>query len=185
MVLLYKLVYGVSMSVKAVILGILRRGPLYGYELKRIIEQEMGDWTDIAFGSIYFALEGLAKEGFVTAETQESTSHRPSRIVYTITKTGEREYLRLLRELWQDTSRQTSPLDIGIAFLQDLPREEVRGYLEKRVEGLESSLEYLRRHEEETLAKPQVPEESRFIFSHARFRLEGELAWVREVLSSL
>lgn len=33
------------------VLGILIRGPLHGYEIKQIIQREMGDWTNIAFGS--------------------------------------------------------------------------------------------------------------------------------------
>lgn len=173
------------MSVKAVILGILQRGPLHGYDLKRIIGQEMGDWTDIAFGSIYFALDGLAKDGFITGETKESSERRPSRIVYTITETGRTEYLRLLREIWQSDARDYSPLDIGIAFLRDLPRDEVRGYLAGRIAGMETGLGYLRAHEAETMADPDVPAESRFIFSHARYRMEAELAWAREVLGSL
>lgn len=37
---------------KTVLLGFLREGPLHGYELKRIIEHAMGDWTDIAFAEI-------------------------------------------------------------------------------------------------------------------------------------
>lgn len=173
------------MSVKAVILGILQRGPLHGYDLKRIISQEMGDWTDIAFGSIYFALDGLAKDGFVTGETMESAEHRPSRIVYTITESGHAEYLRLLREIWADRSREFSRLDIGVAFLQDLPRDEVKGYLAARVVGMEQGLKYLRAHEAEIMTQPEVPTESRFIFSHARYRMEAELTWVREVLDSL
>ncbi|HNY16886.1 MAG TPA: PadR family transcriptional regulator [Treponemataceae bacterium] len=173
------------MSVKTVILGILQRGPLHGYDLKRIIGQEMGDWTDIAFGSIYFALDGLAKDGFVTGETMESAERRPSRIVYTITESGRAEYLRLLREIWQSDAREHSPLDIGIAFLHDLPRDEVKGYLAARVVGMEKGLKYLRAHEAETMAQPEVPSESRFIFSHARFRMEAEISWAREVLGSL
>jgi len=173
------------MSVKAVILGILRRGPLHGYDLKRIITQEMGDWTDIAFGSIYFALDALARDGFVTAETQESTAHRPSRIVYTLTDSGQAEYLTLLRGLWQDKSRHTSPLDIGIAFLQDLPREEIMGYLEQHKNRLTHALRYLASHQEETMKMSDVPPESRFIFSHARLKMEAELAWTQEVLSEI
>lgn len=173
------------MSVKAVILGILKRGPLHGYDLKRVIEQEMGDWTDIAFGSIYFALDGLAKDGFVTGETRESTERRPSRIVYTITESGRAEYLRLLRNIWQSDEREHSPLDIGIAFLRDLPNNEVRAYIAARVTGMEKALEYLSAHETETMAIPDVPAESRLIFSHARYRMEAELAWLREVLGDL
>jgi DNA-binding PadR family transcriptional regulator len=173
------------MSVKTVILGLLKKEPLHGYEIKRIIEQEMGDWTDIAFGSIYFALDALAKDGFVTAEVQESAQRRPSRIVYTITHAGEGEYLRLLRELWQDTTRQRNPLDIGIAFMRDLPTAEVKKYLAARIGMMEEILRNLREHERETLAQPGMPRESRFIFSHARHQLEAELAWLREVSAGL
>ena len=173
------------MSVKAVILGLLKKEPLHGYEIKHIIEQEMGDWTDIAFGSIYFALDALAKDGFVTAEVKESALRRPSRIVYTITRSGEKEYLRLLRGLWQDTTRQRSPLDIGIAFMSDLPSEEITGYLATRIGALEENLRRLREHEQETLAEPGMPREGRFIFSHARHQLEAELAWLREVSAGM
>ena len=173
------------MSVKAVILGILRKGPLHGYDLKRIIERDMSDWTDIAFGSIYFALDGLAKDGFVTAETRESAERRPARIVYTITETGEIEYLKLLREIWQDRKRTHSPLDTGIAFLSDLPTAEVRGYLQERIVNLERALELLAEHETETLANVDIPSESRFIFSHSRHQLQAELDWSREVLSGV
>lgn len=173
------------MLVKAVILGILKRGSLHGYDLKRIIEQEMGDWTDIAFGSIYFALDALARDGFVTGETLDSSGRRPSRKVYTINEKGKSEYLRLLRELWQYNSRQTSPLDIGIAFLHDLPCDEVQGYLSGRIKDLEYALSYLRVHEKETLSQAEVPPESRFIFSHSRYRLEAELLWIREVVAGI
>lgn len=173
------------MSVKTVILGILRRGPLHGYEIKRIIGLEMGDWTDIAFGSIYFALDSLAKEGFVTGEAIETENRRPSRIVYTITDKGNGEYFRLLREIWKTQNREYSSLDIGIAFIRDLPREEVKEYLSARIHGLEHGLAYLRAHEKETLALEEVPSESRFIFSHARRKLSAELDWTREVLEGI
>ena len=173
------------MSVKTVILGFLRYGPQHGYELKRRIEQQMGDWADIRFGSIYFALEKLTKDGFVTAETQESQSNRPSRIVYTITDKGREEYLSLLRELWQDHARTRSPLDVAIAFIRDLPEDEVRGYLRDRLDYLEQVLSYVTQHEEETMANPHVPRESRFIFSHARYQLLAERDWTRDILANL
>ena len=173
------------MSVKTVILGFLRYGPLHGYELKRRIEHDMGDWADIRFGSIYFALEKLTEEGFVTGETQESESNRPSRIVYTITDKGREEYLVLLRELWQDRTRTRHPLDVAIAFIRDLPEDEVRGYLRDRLAYLEQALAYVMQHEEETMAQPQVPRESRFIFSHTRYQLAAERDWTRAVLGEL
>ena len=69
------------MSVRLVILGLLRENPLYGYEIKQIIEEHMSDWTSIAFGSIYFALDKLAAENFVEKVSVEKEGRRPSRSV--------------------------------------------------------------------------------------------------------
>jgi DNA-binding PadR family transcriptional regulator len=77
------------MSVKLVILGFLKRKALYGYEIKQMVEREMGDWTNIAFGSIYFALSKLTKEGFITQKETQKRDYRPSRIIYQITEKGE------------------------------------------------------------------------------------------------
>ena len=90
------------MSVRMVILGLLRERPLYGYEIKHIIEDHMGDWTSIAFGSIYFALDKLAKERLVEKVSVEQDGKRPSRSVYEITDAGRKEFMHLLRESWQD-----------------------------------------------------------------------------------
>ncbi len=66
------------MSVRLVILGLLRENPLYGYEIKQIIEEHMSDWTSIAFGSIYFALDKLASENFVEKVSVDKEGRRPS-----------------------------------------------------------------------------------------------------------
>ena len=70
------------MTVRLVILGLLRQRPLYGYEIKQIIEEHMSDWTSIAFGSIYFALDRLADEKFVEKVNVEQDNKRPARSVY-------------------------------------------------------------------------------------------------------
>jgi len=173
------------MSVRLVLLGLLHDRPLYGYEIKQIIEEHMGDWTSIAFGSIYFALDKLAEEGFVEKIATEQTGGRPSRSVYQITSTGNTEFLRLLRESWQKTEQQYFEIDICLFFLDRLSREEVVGYLQERLKKLEHSLHYLTGHEEEQLTNPQVPPQARAIFSHTRFHLQSEYEWTRNVLQSL
>lgn len=173
------------MSVKTVLLGLLRKGPLYGYELKQIIERDMGDWTNIAFGSIYFALDKLAKDGFVTARTEDGSNNRPARIVYTITPAGEAEYLVFLRKLWTDEKRHYDDFDIAIAFMKDLPVSEVRRYLAERIARQERALAFLETHEKETMNNPAIPKQARFIFSHTRCHIQAELDWARNVLSGL
>ena len=168
------------MSVKLVLLGMLKRGPLHGYELKNRIEQQMGDWTAIAFGSIYFALKKLTEEGFVIQSGTEQQGNRPSRIVYEITDEGREEFQRLLVKTWKDDPRVFFSFDIGLYFLRELEPGQGMRLLQERIGETEKRLSYLRRHRDEEMSNPHIPPEARLIFSHSLHHLEAELAWLRE-----
>jgi len=114
------------MSTRLVILGLLKDQSLHGYEIKQIIEEHMGDWTSIAFGSIYFALGKMSEEGLIKKVATEKEGNRPSRSIYQITATGRKEFLRLLREVWSEFERQYFGIDIGLAFMSALPRMRSR-----------------------------------------------------------
>jgi DNA-binding PadR family transcriptional regulator len=173
------------MSVRLVLLGFLSDRPLYGYELKQIIEEHMGDWTSIAFGSIYFALDKLAEEGFVEKVAVEQTGSRPSRSVFQVTETGRQEFLRLLRASWQTIERETYEIDTCLFFLNRLSLSEVKEYLRFRLVRLESTLQHLSAHEAEQFQDPQVPPQARAIFEHTRVHVQSELIWTKELLSKL
>ncbi|MBN2007052.1 MAG: PadR family transcriptional regulator [Anaerolineae bacterium] len=170
------------MTTRLVILGLLRDRPLYGYELKHIIEEHMGDWTNIAFGSIYYALDKLAGEGFVEQVGIEQEGSRPSRLVYQITEAGRAEFLRLLRELWTSFEQQYFDIDVGLAFMNALPAEEVKGYLAQRIAMLEEVLQHIQAHQEEQMAQPGIPAQARAVFEHSKLHMEAELVWTRDVL---
>ena len=170
------------MSTRLVILGLLRERPLHGYEIKHIIEEHMGDWTNIAFGSIYFALKKLSEEGFVEQVAVEQEGNRPSRIIYQVTEAGRAEFVRLLRAVWSGVERHYYSTDIGLAFMEALPLEEVKGYLEARIAQLEGSLQHLDRHKQEMLAMEEIPRKAAAVFEHARVHFAAELAWTRDLL---
>ena len=173
------------MSTRLVILGLLRERPLHGYEIKHIIEEHMGDWTSIAFGSIYFALKKLTAEGLVKVAATERTGNRPSRTVYALTEVGREEFLRLLRELWAKAERQFFATDLGLFFMDALPLEEVLEHLQARLDELNRTAEYLQRHQAENMANPHVPRQARFIFDHSQAHLDAELAWTRALRMEL
>jgi DNA-binding PadR family transcriptional regulator len=174
------------MSTRLVILGLLRDRPLHGYEIKQIIEEHMSDWTNIAFGSIYFALSKLAEEGFIEKVGTEQEGGRPSRTIYRITATGREEFERLLREVWRDLERHYFTLDIGLAFIEALPLEEVKGYLRQRVTQLEAISQHLNAHQREVMTEEESPREMVVaIFNHSRLHFEAELTWTRELLEKV
>jgi DNA-binding PadR family transcriptional regulator len=175
----------VTMSVRLVLLGLLTDRPLYGYEIKQSNEEHMGDWTSIPFASIYFALNKLAEEGFVEQVATEQSGSRPSRSVYQVTDAGRAEFLRLLREVWQNVEREYFTLDIGLFFMSALPRDEIQGYLEMRCQALRSTLDHIRQHREAQLAEPEVPRLAAAIFDHSIAHAQAELAWTEDQLARL
>ncbi|MBN2626223.1 MAG: PadR family transcriptional regulator [Spirochaetales bacterium] len=173
------------MSTRLVLLGLLKEKPLHGYEIKHIIESHMGDWTNIAFGSIYFALRKLTEENLVEEVSSEQRGNRPSRRVYCITEEGRNEFMVLLEELWAVPVRDYFPLDVGLFFMNQLPREKRISLIAGRIEGLRQTLKHLEEHRESTLANPLVPPVSDAIFSHTLYHLRAELAWLEGVEKSI
>jgi len=173
------------MSTRLVILGLLREQPLHGYEIKQIIEEHMGDWTSIAFGSIYFALGKLSEEGMIAMVATEKAGNRPSRSIYQVTEAGRAEFMRLLREVWSEPERQYFTIDVALAFMNALPAQEVKGYLQKRLAQLEEAQHYLAGHQQEQMSQPNVPASAVAIFEHARAHAGAELAWTKELLEKM
>ena len=173
------------MTVRLVILGLLRKAPLYGYEIKQIIEEHMSDWTSIAFGSIYFALDKMAEEGFVEKVSVEKEGKRPSRSVYQITQAGRAEFLRLLREGWQDVERQYYSLDVCLFFLDALPPEEILAFLRARQSALRETLRHIESHRDEEMTNPEIPPVARAIFEHSLAHTRAELSWVTDLLEKM
>jgi DNA-binding PadR family transcriptional regulator len=173
------------MSARLVILGLLHHGPLHGYELKRLIEEEMGDWTAIPFGSIYFALGKLREEGSVVAREQEREGKRPEKTVYAITEKGKEVFLSLLRETLGSQEAQKFEIDQALAFSEALPREEVSAFFKARVGGLAEAIAQLARHEAEQMSAETIPPIARAIFLHGKLHLQAELDWSRTVLESI
>ncbi len=173
------------MSTRLVILGLLRDKPLYGYELKQIIEERMGDWTSIAFGSIYFALDKLAEEQLVKKVATEREGGRPSRSVYEITTAGRAEFDRLLRQVWSEFEWHHFTLDIGLAFMQALSKKEIKSYLRERISQLEAGQKRLLAHRDEQLQRQEIPPVAAAIFEHSQVHMEAELEWTRALLKKI
>lgn len=173
------------MSTKLVLLGLLKEKPLYGYELKQIIEEHMGDWTNIAFGSIYFALAKLNEDGFVEKLSEEKVGNRPSRSIYKITEKGEKEFISLLRETWQKFDRTYYALDIALAFSKALSKNEIKEFINNRINKLEELLNHLYEHKKEQLIRKEVPKTAKAVFSHTEYHINAELNWLKELLKDI
>ena len=70
-----------------VVLEVLSRGRMYGYELSEAIRQRSGDLLTLGRGTLYPLLYNLEAKGLVVAEWEENESKRKRRY-YSITSEG-------------------------------------------------------------------------------------------------
>ncbi|HIJ67213.1 MAG TPA: PadR family transcriptional regulator [Planctomycetes bacterium] len=86
-----------------VVLEILSRGRMYGYELSEAIEQRSGDILTLGRGTLYPLLYNLEAKGLVAAEWAESENGRKRRY-YSITGKGKDQLARQ-KEQWLQLER--------------------------------------------------------------------------------
>jgi DNA-binding PadR family transcriptional regulator len=122
------------------LLGILKAQSLHGYQINEFIERNLSRVTDMKRATAYSILDRLSRGGFVSVQS-EQVGNRPTRKVYTITDSGEELFLSLLRENLQAADRPALSGDIGLMFLDELPRDEVLISLRERLARLEQRIE--------------------------------------------
>lgn len=79
-----------TLSPTHALLGLLSRRPMYGYELKRAVEQDFTPFWRIDYAQLYRSLEKMRRAGWVRVRV-ESSPHGPDRKAYSITPRGRRE----------------------------------------------------------------------------------------------
>lgn len=79
--------------IELAILGLLKEGPLHGYELRRRLREDLGIFGNLSFGSLYPALARLEEAGAVRVLPGGSPAPAPT-IPPTGSLTGERAAFR-------------------------------------------------------------------------------------------
>ena len=82
----------------AVVLEILSRGQMYGYELSQAIEQRSGDILTLGKGTLYPLLYNLEAKNLVKGKWEETDSARKRRY-YSITSKGKGQLAKQKEQL--------------------------------------------------------------------------------------
>lgn len=165
------------MERELLLLGLLRRHDMHGYQLAEFIERDLNSCTNLKKSTAYFLLDKMAQQGWVTPyEAQEG--NRPQRRIYHITALGETQFQRLLRQNLATYYEPTFTGDVGLAFLDALPPAEVVALLRERLDRLaEQRARYV------TIPTHVGP--SQLLIDHQVRHLESEIDWVASVISLL
>lgn len=169
------------------ILGLLQRyGPQHGYQIKKLITEQMADFTQIKLPTIYYHLEKMQAEGLLFANSEKPGS-RPEKTVYWVTDKGTAAFHTMLSDLLTFEYRPTFPADGAFYFSEYLANEDICIHLQAHIRSMEEVLRHLEGHYGETLR--YVPKEYStsvgIIFSHHIKHYQAELNWAKESLQRL
>ncbi|MBA2681426.1 MAG: PadR family transcriptional regulator [Ktedonobacteraceae bacterium] len=163
------------------ILGLLLRGPLHGYELYRIIEAHGELYADVKKANLYYLLDRLADEGDLEVEIESGAQGpRRERLVYTLTNQGREHFLKLLREILLTYEVIHTSVDTAIVFLSHLPLAEGIELLEER-----RRIVAARRAQFPPLPSTDTAPLVRISIDHMVSLIDTELAWIDRSIAYL
>jgi DNA-binding PadR family transcriptional regulator len=168
---------------KIVIMGLLMRGDNHGYKLRKVIEKELINLINVDNTSIYYTLNKLEKDGYVT-HTSVTDSKRPQKNLYSLTNKGRTEFKKLLIENMNNNKRPLLNIDISLYFIDLLENDEAIENLTNRSKELRKLIYILKLSEKEAKVKEANDREA-VIFSHNRRLAEAELEFLKDVINSL
>jgi DNA-binding PadR family transcriptional regulator len=112
-----------GMSLDIFLLGILRAGPVHGYELKRRVQRPT--LTPLSNNSLYPALRRFELAGAVTSSV-ETSEGRPPRNVFAITDRGREMFREMIAALPAEIAGKDEEFMARVGFFADLsPRERL------------------------------------------------------------
>jgi DNA-binding PadR family transcriptional regulator len=176
------------------VLGLLRRTPMHGYELRKQLSSVLGAFRAFSYGSLYPCLQELLADGLIAEEHDEadpasqagtaaarSRARGRSRKVYRLTADGKERLQQLLAEggpaAWEDDGfgvhfaffGQTR-LDVRLRIL-----EGRRSRLEERMEGIRAAF---------TRTRERVDRYTLELHRHGLESVEREVRWLNELIAS-
>jgi DNA-binding PadR family transcriptional regulator len=156
------------------ILGLLREGPMHGYELKQRLV-DLGFWR-ISFGSVYPALRRLDKAGYVQVAPTEGR-----RKEYRITADGKEHFQEILEDEASEVEN-TSAFRVRLAFFKYMEQEARIGFLERRKAVLRERIATARGSLRRTADR--VDRYTQALMEHGVHSAEADVAWLDELIAS-
>ncbi|MDT0212639.1 PadR family transcriptional regulator [Rothia sp. ARF10] len=179
------------------LLGLLHEGPAHGYELRRRLNEALGAFRALSYGTLYPALSGLLDRGLIaqsavdappaaraTARSASGTSARSggrNRIVYEITAAG--------KEAFDEAARRTDAaaydddgFGVRLAFFGRTEADVRLRILEGRRSRVEEQLETVR--SSATRNRERMDAWTSALQRHGEESTEREVRWLTELIDA-
>jgi DNA-binding PadR family transcriptional regulator len=164
------------MYAEILILGELMSGPKHGYEIKRNIQNALGDEFEINNNLLYPALRRFVEMGAISKEVIQ-TEGKPNRHVYCLTETGEEIFQEMICDFPSKLAARQIEFLVRVALFDRLEPEIQQEIMRNRQEVLQKKLEYYRKVEQDHVQNPYVLK----VIDFQRAQTELELEWIQSL----
>jgi DNA-binding PadR family transcriptional regulator len=168
------------------VLVLLAEAPMHPYEMQRLMQWRGKDnVVRVQRGSLYPAVERLAKAGLIEPFETERAGRRPERTVYQLTAEGRDTAEVWLSTMIRDVRNEFPEFPAALSFMPMLSTEDARAQLTARLLHLGSEIAALKSIAQDLNDRYQLP---RLFAIEDEYRLamfEAEHAWVSAILDDL
>jgi DNA-binding PadR family transcriptional regulator len=167
------------MKIEITILGLLLEGNLYGYEIKKKIVERLGEYVDIKFGSIYYAIKKAVDNEWVKRVGTEKDGGNPERYIYQILPAGRKYYKKILKQYFDQTMIHFD-IDIVLMFFNTLDAEQKEVFIDERKELLKNKLSEIKEKIDIEEKKKGV-EKNLHLYTYLENHVKAELNWIKSL----
>lgn len=164
------------------VLSLLTEQARHGYEIESLIEQRgMREWTEVGFSSIYYILKKLESAGLVSGQLEEAP-RGPARKVFSITPTGMTALHEAVLQALSTPHNSYPPIQLGLANLPLLTREEAITALMQHRDSLLNVRENLRANQQ---AQQPLPYFVDAMFDYSLTMTNAQIVWIETFIQRL
>lgn len=172
-------------TIDLILLGMIKRRPMSAYDIQKQVEyQSLAKWVKISTPSIYKKTIQLEEQGFIRRKVTKK-GKMPEKAVYSLTKAGQAEFQRLMKEVSAKPVRILLEFNAVIVNLDSLPPEDQRICLADIAEGVQSLKAYLETNLQEKEDASGISETGKAVLRQQYILVQAIESWLAALTEHL
>ncbi len=168
------------MKAEILILGILHRGDMHPYEIKRSLKSAHAEsYIDFDVGTLYYAVRKLTASGLIEKKGRETVGNHGERTIYGITEDGRARFQDLISETLTGNRKFYHPLFPALLFLHLTDQTEAAEIVLERLEEMKRNFAASSKFVE--IAGSHLSLGMRLGLENANLHQEVEIKWLEKL----
>jgi DNA-binding PadR family transcriptional regulator len=178
-----------SQMYELIILSLLMRGPMHGYLIMKVTNDQIGPWAKISSGTLYPLLTRMEHAGLMSVVPRGNLAapadHRSR--TYAITDEGRKRFHQLMLDMSSNLGDYQKLFQYKMVYIDLLQPSERLLLFNHYVNYCQTSILYLQTEMEQlvyelaTFPNPVYLENALRVMKHVEAQWQGELAWVKDL----